>query len=391
MNVPAPEDDDRNWQDWAAQWSIRSDTTYLNHGSFGPPSLAVRHARRDWLDRLDQQPMDVLVRQREDALRASLARLAGFVRTAADNLVLVENATFAMNTVASSFSFAPGDEVLLTDHEYGAVRRIWDRAGRRAGATVRTAELPFPPEDPQRVVDAITSAITDRTKLVVCSHVTSPTALHLPASDICRACRQREIAVCIDGPHAVGQLPLELDRLDCDFYTASCHKWLSGPLGSGFLYVHPRRQAAIEPLNLSWGRLEPDAPVSWQDEFLWTGTRDNAALAALPPAIDLVDSIGVEALSGRGHFLASYGAELIDQWSGYPPLADHRRWYGMMVCAELPPGEPLPLRNALWQRYRIEVPIIQFAGRRFVRISCHLYNTRRHVEYLSQALRELVG
>jgi isopenicillin-N epimerase len=219
----APEDD-AAWLELRAQWNIRPDTTYLNHGSFGPPPRAVRAARAAWQTRLDEQPMDFLVRQYEPAYFAARAQLARFVGAAEENLVFAENATSAMNHVAASFALSPGDEVLLTNHEYGAVLRIWERAAGRVGAKVHVARLPRPLRTAGDVVAALESALTSRTKLLVVSHITSPTEVTLPVREIVVALKQRGVAVCIDGPHAVAQLPLALDELDCDYYCASCHK-----------------------------------------------------------------------------------------------------------------------------------------------------------------------
>ena len=161
--------------------------------------------------------------------------------------------------------------MLLTDHEYGAVKRIWERACRRGGAAPpRIATLPLPFTSSEETVASLFTAVTEHTKLIVVSHITSPTAVILPVAEICREARRRGIAVCIDGPHAPAQVDVALDELDCDYYVASCHKWLSAPFGSGFLYVHPRCQSGVQAPLLSWGRLLPAQPESWSDEFLWS-------------------------------------------------------------------------------------------------------------------------
>ena len=239
-SVP-PFDDDAAWSCWQGEWSIREDTIYLNHGSFGPPPNVVRAARQAWQMRLDCQPMDFYVRRFEEHWLAARPALAAFVGTAPDNLVFVENATMGMNIVAANLPLAAGDQVVLNDHEYGAVLRIWERACRRAGADAPViARLPERFASPDEVVDAIFAVVTDRTKLLIVSHITSPTALILPVRAICADARGGAVAVCIDGPHAPAQQPVDIDALGCDFYAASCHKWLSAPLGSGFLAVHPR-------------------------------------------------------------------------------------------------------------------------------------------------------
>src|SRR4051794_30336183 len=251
--MPLDPADDAAWTKLKAEWSLRPGTIYLNHGSFGPPPRSVREARQHWQNAMDSQPMDFFVRQLEPALVAARERLARFVGSPASDLIFVENATVGMNIVADSFPLVAGDQVLLTDHEYGAVHRIWQRACDRAGAMKRTVELPLPFRSAAETTDALFAAATDRTRLIVVSHISSPTAVILPVAEICRRARQRGIAVVIDGPHAIAQTPLNIAELGCDFYTASCHKWLSAPFGSGFLYVAPQHQSRIRPPVLSWG------------------------------------------------------------------------------------------------------------------------------------------
>jgi isopenicillin-N epimerase len=273
-----PIEDDSAWDDVREQWQLRADTTYLNHGSFGPPPDPVRAARRRWIDQLDEQPMDFFVRKLMPALRSARADLAAFVGSRPENLVFVENATSGMNVIADSFPLRPQDEVLLTDHEYGAVMRVWERACRRVGAAPpRVAHLPMPVESPQQIVDKIFETTNERTRLIVVSHITSATAIILPVGEICRRARELGIEVCVDGPHAPVQVPLDIESLKCDYYTASCHKWLCAPFGSGFLYVAPNKHHQMQPQQLSWGTVPPEVPARWDDEFFWRGTRDPSA------------------------------------------------------------------------------------------------------------------
>ncbi len=400
---------DAAWTEIARQWQIRPDTTYLNHGSFGPPPEPVRAARRRWIEAAESQPMDFFVRQLEPAWLAARDKLAAFVGTSGANLIFVENATAGMNIVADSFPLAAGDEVLLTDHEYGAVRRIWQRACERIGANVVTAELPLTFRTVEETVAAIFAAVTDRTRLVVVSHITSPTAVILPVQAICNEARRRGIAVAIDGPHAIAQVPLTIDDLGCDFYTASCHKWLSAPFGSGFLYVHPRHQSLVRPPVLSWGRIPPTEIRSWSDEFVWAGTRDSSAYLAVPAAIEFLEGIGLDAFRSRSHSLAQYARQRLVELTGLEPMVpDDPAWYGSMAHVPLPPirkdisnrnekarpddGCPIsnPLQHTIWRELGIEVPVVEFHGVRYIRVSCHLYNTREQIDRLVAGLSTLL-
>ena len=378
-------------EDWKAAWDLRSDTTYLNHGSFGPSPRAVIQARQAWQAQMESQPMDFFVRRFPEALLEARQTLAQFVGTELENLVFVENATQAMNVVANSFPLAAGDQVLLTDHEYGAVQRIWETTCQRVDAEVITAALPSFFDSVQEVVDAIFAACNDRTRLIVVSHITSPTAVVLPVQEICKRARQEGVQVCVDGPHAVAQLPLHLDQLPCDYYAASCHKWLCAPFGTGFLYSAAEHQARLQPLTLSWGQLPPEDVSHWSDEFLWSGTRDSSAFLAVPSAIEFMESAGLENFRQQGHAMAQYARQQLAELTGKEPLvADDPGWYGCMAQHPLPAGDAAALQNSLWQEYGIEVPIVEWNQRRFIRVSCHLYNDQQQIDQLILALRKLL-
>ena len=380
---------DPSTEEWRRLWDLRPDVTYLNHGSFGPAPRPVREAWRRWNDRLQAEPVDFFTRRLPAALDEAAGRLAAWVGTRPENLVFVDNATAGMNVVAGSVRLAPGDEVLITDHDYGAAKRIWQRSCDRAGAKLVVQPVAVPIDNQQQVVDAVLQGVTPRTRLLVFSHVSSPTAIVFPAEALCRAARERGLAVCIDGPHALAMRDIDLDRLDCDYYTASCHKWLCAPFGSGFLYVHPRQQASVQPALLSWGRHPPEKPeVTWRDEFIWPGTRDPSAWLAVPSAIEfLTDRVGLKLFRERTHELARDARRRIAELTGLAPLVpDDASWYGSMICVPLPPGDAFALHTALW-REQIEVPIIDWQGQRLLRVSCHLYTQPEEIDRLAEALR----
>ena len=382
--------EDGDWVDLSAHWRIRPDTTYLNHGSFGLPPNEVRYARRGFINRLDENPMDFFVRQMEGLLLNARNDLASFVGTGRENLVFVENATYAMNVVAKSFALSPGDEILIGDHEYGAVQRIWDRRCSETGAQKSLVKLPNRIESEQQIVDALLAATNDKTRMLVISHITSPTAMILPIQRICTAFSDRGVAICVDGPHAPVQVELKIDELGCDFYTASCHKWLCATLGSGFVYAHPRWHSGMEPVMKSWGRLLPAIPVTWDEEYTWMGTRDPSTYLSIPVAIEFLSKIGLSNFRARSRFLAGYAESALCELFGTHTIASRELgWYGSMAHVPLPPGDWLHLQKRLWEQVGIEVPIILFDNRWFVRVSCHLYNNRTQIDTLVKALHRI--
>lgn len=383
-----------------AAWSLPDDVTYLNHGSFGPTPRIVQSARDAWSARLAAQPMDFFLRQMEPALDEAAARLATFLDADLRDLVFTDNATTAMNTVAATVPLAAGDEVLLNNHEYGAVRRIWQRACDAQGAKLVTAQIPVPIHSVDDVLDALFAAVTPRTQLIVVSHVTSPTAIVFPVEPICERARTLGIPVCIDGPHAIAMREVHLKKIGAAFYCASLHKWLSAPLGTGFLYVDRRWQSKLTSPVLSWGRSLSGRPGRWQDEWNWQGTRDPAGFLAVPAAIEFLESAGLATFREHGHALAHEARQRIETLCGTTALVpDDPAWYGTMITVPLPPGPSLrsspnswdPWTKTLWDDHRIEIPVVDWQGRRHIRVSCHLYNDRRDLDRLLAALEQLVG
>jgi isopenicillin-N epimerase len=373
-------------------WDLRPDVIYLNHGSFGPSPRVVVEERCRWYRELEAEPMDFFTRRLEAALADARGVLGKFLGTSGDNLIFVDNATWAMNIVAESCELQPGDEVLLNDHEYGAVHRIWERRCHERGAKLVVAKIPTPLKSADDVIEPLFAAVTPRTRMIVFSHVTSPTAIIFPATEICRRARQLGIATCVDGPHALVMCDVNLDQLDCDYYCASNHKWLCAPFGSGFLFVHPRRQSTVQPVVTSWGRsYPPDLAPAWHNEFTWGGTRDCSAYLATPTAIQFIESVGVEHFRHHAHALVRQAREQIGQLTGREPLVpDDMSWYGSMISLPIPPGDALELHKAIWDRYRIEVPIVDWGGQRLVRPSAHLYTRSADIDRLVEALKTLL-
>lgn len=381
-------------------WSLPDQVTYLNHGSFGPSPLPVREAFARWTDRLEQNPMGFFLHECEEALEDSLQKLAEFTGTSRGNLVFVDNATFAMNIAAASVDLAAGDEVLLNDHEYGAVRRIWRNRCQQTGSRLVVSDLPATLNSHEEIVERLFESVTERTRVIVVSHVTSPTALVFPIEEICRRARERGILTCVDGPHALVTVDVSLRKLDCDFYCASCHKWLSAPFGSGFLFVHPRRQGKVKPALVSWGGSIAGRQPSWKDESLWLGTRNPAAFLATAAAVDFFEPRIVARFREHSRSLLDEAARQISSLTGLTGIeAGEGSRCPSMLSLELPmsggnldspptePGHRDPLQDRLRNGYGIEIPVVHWQGHRLLRVSAHFYNTADQYERLVEVLR----
>lgn len=387
--------------EFAHHWDLDPETTYLNHGSFGPSPVCVQKARIHWSQQLEKQPMRFFCQQAEEQLRQVAEKLAPLIGTKAAHLALVDNATFAMNVVAESIALQPGDQILLTDHEYGAVRNIWQAKCRQSGAVMFQTALPVGGTESQ-VADAIVDAVNAKTKVVVVSHVTSATALILPLEMICSRIRQKfgdSVTVVVDGPHALAMLDLNLKKLNCDFYCCSCHKWFCGPFGSGFLYVNPRHQSAVDCPVVSWGGSVSGRPPAWQDRTNWLGTRDPSALLAIGATVEFWKEVSVGNFRRHSRTLIQLACDQLLEIEGVtrPEMCADNDFVSMAIFQLPQPdswqagyhGHPDQLQLALRDQFRIEAPVFSWNGLRLLRVSAHLYNDADDMERLATAVKEL--
>jgi isopenicillin-N epimerase len=391
-----------DWSDARARMMLDPAVTNLNTGSFGPSPRVVFERVTELRRHLAEEPMDFLLRRLPPLLWEARERLAGFVGADPYRLLFTVNVTAAVNLVASSLPLASPGEILLTDHEYGAMHWCWDRAAQRQGLTVRTFPLPTLAASPGDVVEAACAAMNDRTRLFFFSHVLSPTGLVLPARELCAEARRHGIPTVVDGAHAPAFLPLDLDAIGADFYGANCHKWLLAPTGSGFLYLSPESAERLQPLQVSWGWRHDRAKLDERDEFGSTprlrflefeGTRDVCPWLVVPAAIDFQAGLGWETIRGRIAELTAYVRQRLTGLAGLTPATPaHPEMHGAMTAFRFPRRVDAPaLQQALWERYRIEAPVIDRTEKVLVRASTHFYNTEAEVDRLAEALTELLS
>jgi len=385
-------------------WLLDRDITFLNHGSFGACPIPVLEAQTSFREQLEREPLRFLMREFEPLLDNARNELAAFIGTSSDELAFVPNATTGVNAVLRSLSFAPGDQLLTTNQEYNACRNTLDFVASRTGATVIVAEVPFPIESPEQVIEAVIKCVSPQTKLVLLDHIVSQTGLIFPIKQLVSELAQRGIDVLVDGAHAPGMIPLNLDEIGAAYYTGNCHKWLCAPKGAGFLYVRRDKQDGIGPTTISHGANSPRSDKSrFQLEFDWMGTVDPSAYLCVPVAIDFMSSLlegGWPELMAKNHALALAGRQiLLDKLDLPQPCPDEM--VGSMAVVQLRDAEfdavgksgIAPLQEALWEIFKIEVPVIPWpdANQQLVRISAQFYNTLPQYEYLAKALVELIG
>jgi len=381
---------------FAVHWSLDPDVVYLNHGSFGAAPIGVLEHQAELRARLERQPVRFLAVELEALLDEARGRLGAFVGAEPDDLAFVVNATSGVNAVLRSLELRPGDELVLTTHEYGASRNALRYAAERAGAEAVVAQLPFPVGSRDELVDAVVDALTPRTRLLLVDHVTSPTALVLPVERIAAAAAERGVIVLVDGAHGPGMVDVDLaalERAGVGMYSANCHKWICAPKGSGFLWVRRDLQPLVRPTSISHGASSPRTDRSrFRLEFDWTGTFDPTPWLAVPAALDLLGSLlpgGWPELRARNRTLALEGRRLVCEALGIEPPCPGEL-VGAMASVPLPDGEA-GLDERLYGDYGIEVPVIGFpaAPARVVRLSAQAYNAPEEYAHLAGALAEL--
>ena len=367
---------------------------FLNHGSFGGTPKPVFEAYQNWQARLERQPVLFLGREYDSLLKESRQALGAYLNADLDDLAYITNATHGVNIIARSLNLQLGDEVLTTDHEYGACDYTWEFVCGKAGAKYIHQHIPLPLHTEDEIVEQFWQGVTPRTKVVYLSHITSPTALRFPVEKICQRARQAGIVSVVDAAHSPGQLPVDLQALGADVSFGNCHKWMLGPKGAAFIHVRRELQPVIEPAIVSWGyHATPETTTGSRfiDLLQWTGTKDPASALAVPTAIQFMQEHGWEDVRVECHALLKTAIERICDLTDLSPLYPlDSDFYSQMGIAPLPSCNAALLKSRLYDEFKIEIPLTQWQDRQFVRISIQGYNTREDVDALVDALNMLL-
>lgn len=375
---------------------LNPNVVFLNHGSFGACPTEVFDIYQNYQRELEWQPVEFLGRRSAARMDNARAILATYLNTSQENLIFVPNTTIGVNTIARSMKLNAGDEILSTDHEYGALDYTWDFICRQTGAVYirQHISLPF---DASTFTETIWSRVTPRTKVLYLSHITSSTALIFPIEALCRRAREHGIMTVIDGAHVPGQLPLNLEAIDADYYVGNCHKWMCAPKGAAFLYARPEHHVGLDALVISWGYSEDRGhelytsltPLAQRHQ--WQGTRDLAAFLSVPAAIDFQVKYRWDEVRQRCHALAIETQQRISELTGLAPVVSEQD-FGQMVISSLPEkiSDGIAFQRRLYDDFRIEIPITKWNGQHFIRVSFQGYNTQSDADALISALKVLL-
>jgi len=371
------------------RFALEAGAVFLNHGSFGACPREVIAEQERLRAAMEAQP-DAFFRERimptrdRTELRGAAGELAGFVGTAPERIAFVENATAGVQAVVRGLAFAPGDEILLTDHTYNAVRLIVEERCRETGARPRVVTFPWP-ATAEGIVEAFAAATTPRVRLAVLDHITSPTALGLPLARIVEAVRRHGARVLVDGAHAVGHVPLALEALGADWYVSNAHKWLYAPRGTAFLYAAPAVAELTRPPLTSHF-----IGLGFPQSFDYVATRDYTAWLAIPAAIRFHAGLGAEAAARYREKLIAFATERLDTLGARPvagpDLACAMRSFVLPQDRAATQDDADALMKSLWARHRIQAMAVAFGGRLLLRVSAQVYVGDEDVEALAGAL-----
>lgn len=342
----------------------------------------------EWRRRMEAEPTLFMNTELPAAIRASADAVGAAIGARGEDIVLVDNATTAINAVLGSWRFEPGDEILLHNETYGAVVRTAKHVASRSGAKVVSVTVPFPDTTSDAIVAAFANAITPRTRIAVLDHITSANALTFPLDRIIAICRESGVATLVDGAHAPGQLPLDLHRLGADYYAGNGHKWWMGAKGAGFLWTTPGRQVDLHPTIISWGY-----GTGYTAEFDWTGTRDWSAALVLPDALAFHTRLGGTDLMTSNANIARHAASMLAaRWHtrlGAPDLHAAMTMVALPFSGDVTEGRALAIRHELFT-LGCDVPVIALGDTLWVRLSAQAYNLSSDYERLGD-LVDMIG
>jgi isopenicillin-N epimerase len=382
---------------WRDEWMLDPAITYLNHGTVGATPRRVIAAQRQIQDEIERQPAQFLLRElsairvgapsaRVSRLREAADAVGAFVGARGDDVAFVDNATAGANAVARSLDLHPGDEVIVTTLGYGGVSNGVAAAVRAKHASLVRVDLPFPVEGAETLAYTIERACTPRTRLIVIDHISSEAAIILPVADIARRAHARGVLVLVDGAHVPGNISLDIEALDVDFYTGNLHKWAWAPRSTALLWVRPALQATVHAPVASWG-----LDQGFTTEFDWVGTRDPSAWLAAPAAIEMMSAIDAGRVLTANHALAwRAGQELCRHWRTVVDTPESM--IGAMMTVPVPaslgstPDDAAQLRDALLFEDHIEVQIHAWQDRLWARVSAQIYNDLADIEHLADAV-----
>jgi isopenicillin-N epimerase len=375
-----------------SQFLLDPNITFLNFGSFGASPKPIFDDYQKWQRELEYNPVQFITVNNLKYLQDSREALGSFIGCNADDIVMLTNPSYAVNIIAKSLKLQAGDEVLSTNLGYGACDRTWKYYCNKVGAKYVQQKITLPIANKESFLHDFFAGVNEKTKLIFVDHITSATGLILPVQEICDYANEKGILIFIDGAHAPGQLELNLKKLKADIYTGACHKWMMTSKGSSFLYVKKELQNLFDPLVVSWGY---DAIYPSHSQFLdyhqMQGTRDFSAFLTIPTAIKFMQENNWEKKRAVCKELVLQNAKRFCDLLNTNPISPITKdFIGQMFSFPINSNDPLALKALLFNKYKIEVPVMPHNDQLFIRYSIQAFNTYDDLNLLYETLQEIM-
>ena len=376
-----------------SQFLLDPTITFLNHGSFGAcPKPIFEEYQRFQLE-LETEPVLFIQKKVAGYLKVAREKLSTYIGCDSLDVFFTPNPTFAINTIMRSLDLQEGDEILSTNHEYGAMDRIWSFYCKKSGAQYIRQNISLPVQTKEQLIEEFWKGYNSKTKIIFLNHISSCTALVFPVKEICDRARELGLITIIDGAHVPGQLDLNIADLNPDYYTGTLHKWMLAPKGSSFLYVKKQLQNILDPLIVGWG-YESVSPgesqfLDYQD---YQGTRDISAFLATPKVIEFLERNNWSEIAkqSKAIVLANY-QRFCDLLHTQPLCPISEEFLVQMASVPVKTSNPVGLKELLFNQYKIEIPVMSLNGNFYLRYSINGYNSQEDLDVLYAALQDILA
>jgi isopenicillin-N epimerase len=376
-----------------SQFLLDPNITFLNFGSFGASPKTVFDDYQKWQRELEYSPVQFITVNGIKYLQETREALGNYIGCNADDVVMVTNPSYAVNIIAKNLKLQAGDEVLATNLGYGACDRTWKYYCSKVGATYMQQKITLPIVSKEIFLQELFAGINKNTKLIFVDHITSATGFILPVQEICDYANKKGILIFIDGAHAPGQIDLNLQTLNVDMYTGACHKWMMTAKGSSFLYVKKSLQHLFDPLVVSWGY---DAIYPSHSQFLdyhqMQGTRDFSAFLTIPASIQFMKENNWQVRrTACNEMVMSNAKRFCDLLNTQPISPVTKDFIGQMFSIPINSKDPMALKELLFNKFKIEVPVMPHNDMLFMRYSIQAFNTQEDLDVLYEAMKDIIA
>lgn len=366
--------------------------TFLNHGSFGACPRPVFENYQSFQREMESDPVYFIQKKYQIHLAAAKNALAKFIHCESNDFIFTPNPTVAINTIMRSMNLKAGDEILSTNHEYGAMDRTWHFYCKNSGVKYVRQSISLPIISKEQILKEFWSGLTHKTKVIFLNQISSTTALIFPVKEICDKARALGITTIIDGAHVPGHIDLNISEMNPDYYTGTLHKWMLAPKGSSFLYVKREWQNQIDPLVVSWGY---ESLTPGESQFLdyheYQGTNDNSSFLCTPAVINFLQENNwkQKAAEAKALVLRNY-PRFCDLLHSQPIAPLSIEFLGQMASVPIQTTKPQELKDLLYDKYKIQVPIMLLNEKVYLRYSINAYNSQADLDVLYKALEEVI-